>query len=604
MSDSEGGWQEPDEYVSAWAPRDTGEADQPPGIGTPEASPRGNGDQDTVAFGVPDREAGADDQGSYVQRGRDDMWYGTGGDQAGYQARAVDEDYSDLPWYTGGSGDQAGSGGQRGSGDQAGHGDDGDQGGYGQIGYGRYSQGGSAGGGYGGDGHAGGGDGYAGGRGGYGQGGYGGYDGGYGTAEWGLPTPPPRRPGRGGRFLVYIAVAALAAGIGAGITVAMDNHNSVSPPGISSRDIPVPHDDSGSSAVLNRAKVEDKVEPGLVDITATLKYASETAEGTGMVINSDGLVLTNNHVIDGATSVSAALVVGGRPFQAQVIGYDSADDVALLQLTGASGLATVSLGNSSQVKMGTAVLALGNAEGRGGVTPAAGIISGLNRSIQASDEGSKTIEDLNHMLETNAQIQQGDSGGALANNAGQVIGMVTAANTGSGDQQGGSAGFAIPINSALAIARQIAAGQASSTVAIGLPGFLGVEVAQSNSPSPQQQAADQQRAANGQGGSGDQVGGGSSCVGGGVEPGAPQQIAPTGVGALVLGVLCGTAAQAGGLVPGDVITSVDGLAVTTPGSLTTITSKYHPRAVVSITWQGVDGAEHTLQFMLGNGPAR
>ena len=85
MSDSEGGWQEPHEYVSPWAPRDTGEADQAPGIGTPEASPRGNGDQDTVAFGVPDREAGADDQGSYVQRGRDDMWYGTGGDQAGDQ---------------------------------------------------------------------------------------------------------------------------------------------------------------------------------------------------------------------------------------------------------------------------------------------------------------------------------------------------------------------------------------------------------------------------------------------------------------------------------------------------------------------------------------
>jgi S1-C subfamily serine protease len=582
MSDSEGGWQEPHEYVSPWAPRDTGEADQAPGIGIPEASPPGNGDQDTVAFGVPDRAAGADDQGSYVQRGRDDMWYGTGGDQAGDQARADDEDYPDLPWYAGGSDDQAGSGGQsgswaqQGSGDQAGHGDDGDQGGYGEIGYGRY-----------------------------GQGGYGGYDGGYGTAERGLPTPPPpRRPGPGGRFLVYIAVAALAAGIGAAITVAVDNHNSVSPPGISSRDIPVPHDNSGSSAVLNRAKVQDKVEPGLVDITATLKYASETAEGTGMVINPDGLVLTNNHVIDGATSVSAVMVVGGRAFAAQVIGYDIVDDIALLQLTGASGLATVSFGNSSQVKMGTAVLALGNAEGRGGVTPAAGTINGLNRSIQASDQGSGNTEDLNHMLETNAQIQQGDSGGALANNAGQVIGMVTAANTGSGDQQGGPAGFAIPINSALAIARQIAAGQASSTVAIGLPGFLGVEVAQSNSASPQQQAADQQRVANGQGGSGDQGGGGLSCVGGGVEPGAPQQIAPAGAGALVLGVLCGTAAQAGGLVPGDVITSVDGLAVTTPGSLTTITSRYHPRTVVSITWQSVDGAKHTHLFMLGNGPAR
>ena len=236
---------------------------------------------------------------------------------------------------------------------------------------------------------------------------------------------------------MYIAVAALAAGIGAGITVAMDNHGAASPPGISSRDIPVPRDNSGSSAVLNRAKVEKKVEPGLVDITATLRYESETAEGTGMVISPDGLVLTNNHVIDGATSVTATLVDGGRAFPARVLGYDRTDDIALLQITGASGLTAVSFGNSSQVKVGTAVLALGNAEGRGGVTPAAGIIDGLNRSIQASDQGSNTTEDLNHMLQTNAQIQQGDSGGALANNAGQVIGMVTAANTGSGDQQGG-----------------------------------------------------------------------------------------------------------------------------------------------------------------------
>ena len=131
-----------------------------------------------------------------------------------------------------------------------------------------------------------------------------------------------------------------------------------------------------------------------------------------------------------------------------------------------------------------------------------------------------------------------------------------------------------------------------------------MEVAQDNSPSPQQQAADQQRAANGQGGSGGPGGGGSSCVTGGQEPAAPQDIAPVGVGALVLGVVCDSAAQAGGLVPGDVITSVDGQAVTTPGSLTTITSKYQPGEVVSITWQSTDGAEHTLQFRLGNGPAR
>ena len=287
-------------------------------------------------------------------------------------------------------------------------------------------------------------------------------------------------------------MAALAAGIGAGVTVALNHHSAAPSAGISSNEVPGPHANaagSGSSSTpLNRVAVANKVKPGLVDITSTLKYNSETAEGTGMIISSTGLVMTNNHVIDGATVVRATMVDPGNnsseSYAAQVVGYDATDDVALLQLQGASGLATETFGNSSQVSLGTPVLALGNAEGQGGARPAAGIINALNRSIQASDQGSNTTEDLNHMLQTNAQIQQGDSGGALANNAGQVIGMITAANTSTSSQigsSGGTLGFAIPINSALAIARQIALGQRSATVYIGMPGFLGVEVATSSS---------------------------------------------------------------------------------------------------------------------------
>jgi S1-C subfamily serine protease len=429
--------------------------------------------------------------------------------------------------------------------------------------------------------------------------------GGYGSGGWEPPAPPP--PRRRGRVGVYLAVAALAAGIGAAATVVLDHHDTVSASGLSPSNVPVPSGSpagGGSSPGLDPASVEAKVTPGLVDVNATLKYASETAEGTGMVVNPDGLVLTNNHVIDGATSVSVTLADSGRTYQARVVGYDSVDDVALLQLSGAANLATVSFGNSSQVKLGSAVLALGNAEGRGTVTPAPGTIDGLNRSIQASDEGSQTTEDLNHMLQTNAQIQQGDSGGALANSAGQVIGMITAANTGSGGQQAGTAGFAIPINSALVIASQIAEGRASSTVYIGLPGFLGVEVAQSNSPNPGEQAAAAQQAAQGQGGQRGPGGAAAACVTAGQLPGTPSRIAPAGSGALVLGVVCGTAADTGGLAPGDVITSVNGQAVSTPGSLTTITSRYHPGDVVSVGWQGTNGARHITRLMLGTGPAR
>ena len=540
-NDSQDGWPQPDEDVIPWSPRDAGEAGRASGTG---AFRPGTGDQETLASGG----RGDDGRGRYAAGGRDDVWYSDDREQPGYGRYG--QEYGRYGQEYGKYGQEYGRYGQ-------------EYGRYGQE-YGRYGQG-------------------------------------YGGAGWGQPDPPRRRRGRRG---VYLAVAALAAVIGAGITVALDQHGAGPAPaasGGSSSAVPIPSGNpagGGSPSALSPARVEAKVEPGLVDITATLRYASETAEGTGMVINAGGLVLTNNHVIDGATSVTATLAGSGRPFRARIIGYDSTDDVALLQLTGASGLAPVSFGNSSQVRLGAAVVALGNADGRGGVMPAVGTIDGLNRSIQASDQGSNTTEDLNHMLQTNAQIQQGDSGGALANNAGQVIGMVTAANTGSDGQQAGTAGFAIPIDSALAIARQIAAGQASSKVHIGLPGFLGVEVAQSNSPSPPQQAADQQRAAGGQGRNG------QACVTGGQEPGRPASIAPAGTGALVLGVVCGTAAQAEGLVPGDVITSVGGHAITTPGSLTTITSGYHPGEVVSVRWESTDGAGHTTQFALGAGPAR
>ncbi len=296
-----------------------------------------------------------------------------------------------------------------------------------------------------------------------------------------MPDPPPGRSGLGGRLLVYVAVAALAASIGAGATIAFGAHRAAPAAGVSSSDVPGPHDNasgSGASAApLDAKTVQKKVDPGLVDIASNLKFNGETAEGTGMIISSSGLVLTNNHVIDGATMVRANLVTSSGPsYSAKVLGYDATHDVALLQLVGASGLTPVSFGDSSQVRLGTSVLALGNAEGHGGTKPAAGIINALDRSIQASDEGSNSTEDLNHMLQTNARIVQGDSGGALANNAGQVIGMITAANTGNSSQSsaGGTLGFAIPINSALAIARQIAAGRPSAAVHIGVPGFLGV----------------------------------------------------------------------------------------------------------------------------------
>jgi S1-C subfamily serine protease len=551
-NESDSGGERPGPYddISPWAAHDPGEAGPQPAAGTDPP--------DSIAFGKLDDEDG---QGSYEQRSYSDPWHSSDQDQSRYGSYASADD-----------------------------------------GYGSRRDG------YGSD------DGYGARSGGYGSGGEYGSDGGYGSRSGGYrsggwdPGPPPRRARRRGHLRVYLTVAAVAAVVGAGLTVAFGGSGSNPAASISSSGVPSPHDDApGSGSALNAAVVKQKVEPGLVDITATLKYASETAEGTGMILSPSGLVLTNNHVIDGSTAVTVSLAANvHRTYQAQVIGYDSIDDVALLQLTGASGLATVSIGDSAQVRVGTQVLALGDAQGRGGVTPSRGYISGLNRSIQATDQGSGSTEDLNHMLQTNAQIQQGDSGGALANSAGQVIGMVTAANTPPDGQTGDSMGFAIPINTALAIAQKIAAGQSSATVYIGLPGFLGVEVAQGNSANPRQQAAGARRSGDnpggGKAGGGNQAGPG--CVADGQAPGVPRRIAPAASGALILGVLCGTAAQSEGLVAGDVVLSVNGQVVTTPNSMTTITAKYHPGAVVSVTWEAINGSRHTARIMLGRGPAR
>src|SRR5208282_107940 len=139
-----------------------------------------------------------------------------------------------------------------------------------------------------------------------------------------------------------------------------------------------------------------KVKPGLVIINTALQYNSEAAAGTGMVINADGLVLTNNHVIDGSTQITATVISTGKTYPARVVGYDRTGDVALIQLQNASGLTTVPIGNSSSVKAGAAVVAMGNAEGRGHITVTPGHITALNQTITASDEAGSTTSETLH----------------------------------------------------------------------------------------------------------------------------------------------------------------------------------------------------------------
>ena len=399
----------------------------------------------------------------------------------------------------------------------------------------------------------------------------------------GRGTFPPARPsarrrenqGRGKhrarRLLIHLVVAAMSAAVGVGTTV-VTQHVMSSGADAAGR----PRNAAADQRVaMNDQAVYKQVEPGIVDVTANLRYLQETARGTGFVIDAaDGLVLTNNHVIDQATSVTVTPVTSGKSYPARILGYDPAHDVALLQVRGAAELKAVRTGDSSLVDVGTPVLAIGNEAGQGGSpTVAPGVISSLGRTIVASDQSSGLTETLHGMLQTSADIRPGDSGGPLADAAGAVIGIDTAA--------GGStvySGYAIPITAALPIARQIAAGRAGGHVRIGLPAFLGVLL-------PDSMSSD-----------------GGGC-GAGNAAAVPAHVAPVRSGALVAGVLCGTVADQAGIVTGDVITSVAGQDIASPGSLTTLLRRYHPGSVVPLTWTSPDGSQHAAAVTFAAGPA-
>ncbi len=244
---------------------------------------------------------------------------------------------------------------------------------------------------------------------------------------------------------------------------------------------------AASKTALSTSQIASRVDPALVDVVSTDGYQGATSAGTGIVLSSNGEVLTNNHVVNGATSIKVTDIGNGKTYTATVVGYDASHDVAVIQLQGASGLTTANLGNSSTVQTGDNVTALGNAEGKGGTPSVApGTVTALNQSITASDELSSVSEQLTGLIETNAPIQPGDSGGSLVNAYGQVIGMDTAA--GSNDQSQGQSStatqaYAIPINEAVSIAKQIESGTTSADVHIGATAFLGLELQGSGSSS-------------------------------------------------------------------------------------------------------------------------
>jgi S1-C subfamily serine protease len=334
-----------------------------------------------------------------------------------------------------------------------------------------------------------------------------------------------------------------------------------------------------------------KVTPGVVDIDTKLGYQEAAAAGTGMVITSNGDVLTNNHVIDGATSITATLVNTGKTYTATVVGTDVTADVAVIHLQGASNLTTVPIGDSSTVASGDSVIAIGNAGGKGG-TPSivSGTITDLNQSIRASDENGGNSEMLTDLLETDAAIVAGDSGGPMINTKGQVIGIDTAASSSNQYMSQNSTGYAIPINKAIGLAKQIQQGKASATIHIGPNAFLGVQILPADSSQS--------------GGSGTFGGNGfGGGLGNGNSNGSNGSSSTSSSGAQIAGVVAGSPADKAGLAQGDTITSFDGSSVTTPDSLTALTQKHHPGDRVTVGWTDSSGDHHSATITLATGPA-
>jgi S1-C subfamily serine protease len=405
-------------------------------------------------------------------------------------------------------------------------------------------------------------------------------------------TPHERKPRS--RTLIPLLVAVLGAALCLGGIALLRPFGPGSPSQLAAT--AARRDAQAIARPLSDAAIRARIEPSVVDVTATLTYDNETASGTGFVIDArTGLIITNNHVIRDATSVNVAVPATGQAYPAGIVGVDVAADIAVLQIRPTAGLRAAPLGDSATVTVGSPVMSFGNQAGAGGSPAVApGVITGTGRTIQADDGAAGFSETLHGMLATTARIEPGDSGGPLAGSAGTVIGVDTAAGTG-----GAGIGYAIPISTAMAAERQITGRRRGDGISLGVDGFLGVIVGPGTARSPVAQRAQERSTAAGAA----PASGAPGCVPTQDDVTTPATIAPAPAGALVVGVLCGTGAATAGIVAGDVITIADGHQVESPDALTAIVGASRPGTVISVTWVSTAGVSRTALIRLDPAPA-
>ena len=382
------------------------------------------------------------------------------------------------------------------------------------------------------------------------------------------PHPSPDFTRRLTAAIVAAVILATGGGVGAGWAMARFISSHFTPQAHIQTVQPIQQSASSGNTNLDLNGITRKVSPAVVDINTVIQTASGTAAaaGTGLIITSSGDVLTNNHVVEGSVSVKVTIQGKSGAFTATVTGVDPADDIAVIHVKGVSGLPTVSIADSSTVKVGDTIYAIGNALGLGGAPRVTqGSVTALDQTITASDNGAQA-EQLSGMIQSDAEISPGDSGGALVNRAGQVIGIITAGQAQSFRSTSTTIAFAIPSSKAVDIANRILAGRAGNGIYIGPVGYLGVSV----------QTLDATTA--------DQLG-----------------LSVTS-GAYVRAVVAGSPAEGAGITAGSVITRVGSSVVDSATALGDALHQYKPGDQVKITWLS-GKATHNATVTLISGPA-